>query len=108
MAFVELIELRLTELAAKPELVLAFDPRELIGDVASDVIATLWRGETHRIKCGAFNRSSAARTATVANSDVWCVAVWSARDETQALNVKIRVEICEDLIEVVDSYQYLI
>ena len=50
MAVVELVELGLAELAAEAQLVLAFDPGELIGEVAGDVVAALGRREADGVE----------------------------------------------------------
>ena len=94
VAVIELVKLGLAELAAEAHLVLALDPRELVGEVACDVVAAL--------------RGRLANWIEAGDSDVGGVGEGCAGDEAEALNVLVGLIIIEDLIEVVDADEKLI
>ena len=94
VAVVELIELRLAELAAEAHLVLALDPGELVGEVAGDVVTSLGRRLADGIEA--------------LDGDIGRVGEGSAGDKAESLDVLSGLEVVEDLVEVVDADEQLV
>ena len=107
VALVELVELGLAELAAEAEGVFAADVRELVGEVAGDVVAAFGRCEADGIVAAA-DDFGLAGVERVADFDVGSVGVGSAGDKAERLDVVVVVVVGEDLVVVVDSGEELI